>query len=333
MSNTYKFKVATRCMTYNQAPFIEQTLHGFEIQEIPFPVVFIIVDDCSSDGEQDLLRRWAAKNLLMDEKNFAYKKQMPYGEIIHAHHKDKENAAYVFLILNENLVKSGKGFLKTKYISEWNEDAEYNAICEGDDYWIHPRKLVMQVDYLESHSETGLVYTEIDRYLQQENVFEKEFFKTIPVKNTHEDFLLNSWFLSPCTWLYRSELSKLHPLLDRKKCFTGDTLWLLTYSKYSQVHLIDEVTAVYRVLNISASHFADYHRQRQFGRRNLNTRIFFLQDKSLLFRTKFWWNVFMEGRPSFHNQLFRVPEWLSDGLVDFIRILFIKKVAHAFEAK
>ena len=49
------YMVATLCFTYNQAPYIENTLNGFSIQETSFPVVYIIVDDASTDGEQEVI--------------------------------------------------------------------------------------------------------------------------------------------------------------------------------------------------------------------------------------------------------------------------------------
>lgn len=52
MEQDYKYKVVTLCMTYNQASYIEETLHGFTMQETSFPMVFCIVDDASTDGEQ-----------------------------------------------------------------------------------------------------------------------------------------------------------------------------------------------------------------------------------------------------------------------------------------
>ena len=316
--------VATRCMTYNQAPYIEETLQGFLMQETSFPTIYIIVDDCSEDGEQDILRKWTKNNLLLGETGVAYGQSRSYGEVIYARQRNKANSFFVILMLSENLTKKGEGSKKTSYISEWNEDAKYNAICEGDDYWTDSLKLQKQVDYLENHQEVGLVYTDINRLNQEDMSLEKEFFKAMPLKNTHEDFLLNAWFLAPCTWMYRSELSQKLPKLDRRKYFLGDTLWILTYSKYSKIHFMSDVMAVYRVQKTSASHFEVYKKQRLFWRKNINTRMFFLKGKSIPFRLEFWRKVFSSGRPLFITQLRYYPQWIFDGLIDFFKVIFYK---------
>ena len=56
MEQNYKYMVVTKCMTYNQSKFICDTLKGFEMQATTFPVVYCIVDDASTDGEQGLLQ-------------------------------------------------------------------------------------------------------------------------------------------------------------------------------------------------------------------------------------------------------------------------------------
>ena len=323
----YDWMVYVSCMTYNHAPYIVDAMNGFTMQETNFPFVCAIVDDASTDGEQEIIKQYLNEHFDLEDKNVVRQEETDDYVLTFARHKTNLNCYFAVFFLRYNHYSIKKS--KVPYTSQWRDKAKYIAICEGDDYWTYSKKLQMQVDFLEKNLQTGLVYTEIDRYIQKESLFEKDFFKTKPIKNTHDDFLLNSWFLAPCTWLIRSELSKKIPDLDLIKCFKGDTLMLLTYSKYSQVYFVNEVTSVYRVLNTSASHFDDYHKKRLFWRRNVNTRMFFLQDKKLSFRLKFWRKVFKNGRPSFRTQKDKLHEWLCDGFADFFRVLFIKKTAHS----
>ena len=50
-----KFKVCCRCFTFNQAKYITDTMDGFTMQQTSFPFVCTIVDDASTDGEQEVI--------------------------------------------------------------------------------------------------------------------------------------------------------------------------------------------------------------------------------------------------------------------------------------
>lgn len=316
MDNEYKYMVATLCKTYNHAQYIEETLNGFAMQQTSFPCVYIVIDDASTDGEPEVLHDWANNNLEFTETTYQIH---PFGGRYVAQLKSNLLSLFVIILLTEN--HHGKKS-KLPYFGEWYNDAKYHAICEGDDYWINPQKLQTQVEYLNNHKEVGLVYSEINRYLQDEDRMEFGFLKTLPIKNTHVDFVLNSWFLAPCTWLWRVELEKKKPKLDSKNFFLGDTLMLLTFSKYSQLHYMDDKTSVYRVLKTSASHFSDYKKQMVFQNKNINTRIYFAKDQNIAFRMKFWWKVVRESRPP-RKEFFKYGAiWIKNCLGYFIDLLF-----------
>ena len=62
MENTeYKYLVSVRCMTYNHAPYILDALNGFVMQKTTFPYVVQVVDDASTDGEQEVIRKYVAE--------------------------------------------------------------------------------------------------------------------------------------------------------------------------------------------------------------------------------------------------------------------------------
>ena len=64
-----KFKVCVRCMTYNHSAFIEDAMNGFCMQRTNFPFVCIIVDDASTDSEQEVIKNYLQKNFLLEDKN------------------------------------------------------------------------------------------------------------------------------------------------------------------------------------------------------------------------------------------------------------------------
>lgn len=218
MDRVYKFMVATRCFTYNQADYITETLEGFAMQKTTFPCVFIIVDDASKDGEQEVLHDWAENNLVIERGNETAHVKLPYGERYVAFLKDKPNSLFVVLLLYENHFRKKS---KYPYISEWQVNAKYRAICEGDDYWTEPHKLQIQIDYLESHPEIPYSCTRFKTLIQKtgEISLAPNFFFDQPVNQekdvwifSREDAFNKGWTTKTLTSVYRSgfDMGSLH---------------------------------------------------------------------------------------------------------------------------
>lgn len=143
------YKVCVRCFTYNQAGYIEDTMNSFCKQRTNFPFVCCIVDDCSTDGEQDVIYNYML--LYFEEPISDY--QTEYGHVCVAKHKKNENCFFMFLALNKN--RYGQ-YVKYDYISEWRDKAIYEACCEGDDYWLTDDKLQIQYNALENNPDIDM---------------------------------------------------------------------------------------------------------------------------------------------------------------------------------
>lgn len=122
------YKLVVYCQTYNQRCYIEDTLKGFISQKTDFPFCAVVIDDCSTDGQQNVIQEYADKFPGIIIPIF-----LPYN-----HHSKGEN--------------------KDRYMRPWIEASEYLAICEGDDYWTDENKLQKQVDLLDSNKDCTLTY-------------------------------------------------------------------------------------------------------------------------------------------------------------------------------
>lgn len=149
--------VCTRCMTYNQAPFIKDALQGFCSQNVSFPSLYIIVDDASTDGEQAVLKQWAEDNLSFIQEDGAFKKNAVFGFELFSQYKENKNLFFLIILLKENHYGQGKS--RINYFESYCRQAKYQAICDGDDYWCDSYKLKLQVDYMENHPECSACST------------------------------------------------------------------------------------------------------------------------------------------------------------------------------
>lgn len=152
--NYPQFKVCCICWTFNQSKYIIDTLNGFTMQQTSFPFVCCIVDDASTDGEQDVIRKYLEKNFDFSEGSVAFHKETDYAHITYAQHKTNKQCYFAVLYLKENHYSQRKP--KMQYLSEWRNLCEYNAMCEGDDYWITSSKLQEQADILDKYQNISI---------------------------------------------------------------------------------------------------------------------------------------------------------------------------------
>lgn len=129
--------VTIRCLVYNHEPYLRQCLDGFVMQKTNFPFEAIVHDDASTDRSAEIIREYAEK----------------YPDIIKP------------IFETENQYSKRNGSIRR--IMNEHTRGKYVALCEGDDYWIDPYKLQKQVDFLETHPDYGLVYTDVNFYFQK----------------------------------------------------------------------------------------------------------------------------------------------------------------------
>lgn len=202
MEQEYKYMVVTRCFTFNHASYIVDAMNGFTMQETTFPVITLIVDDASTDGEQEVIKQYLA-----DHFQSPYRKEETEDyHLICANHNSNPNCTFVVFFLKYNHYSIKKP--KMPYLSEWLDNAKYQALCEGDDYWIHPKKLQMQFDYMESHPKQDMCAHASKRTRngrKRPNLSPRDKDCIIPI----EDVIMGGGgFVATCSLMYRDRVFK-----------------------------------------------------------------------------------------------------------------------------
>lgn len=255
-----KFKVAARCITFNHAPYILDALHGFVMQETNFPFLTIVIDDASTDGEQEVIEKYMKEEFSIGSNNWAECWENDLSRFIYARHPSNKECYFVVLLLKRNLYKESEK--KKSLYSPWIDLCEYRAECEGDDYWTSPEKLQIQVDFLDSHPEFGLVYT-------QASIFKQDDGQIIGVwgrKVELQDILFADSSIPTLSVCFRKELFS-----EYQKSRSYEPTWVLSdvplwlfFLYNSKVHFIPKVMGTYRVLQESASHSEDFYKRANF---------------------------------------------------------------------
>ena len=273
MDNKYVFMVQVSCMTFNHSTFIVDTMNGFCLQQTSFPFVCTIFDDCSTDGEQEVIKQYVKENFDLDNASVDRNQETDDYVLSFARHKTNHNCFFAVYYLKYNHYSIGKNSRKNDYCKELVEHAPYVALCEGDDYWTDPNKLQKQVDYLESHLECGMVYTQVDLYNQEQGIYRKGW----AAQTDFEDLLLNSNKIITLATCFRRDLFEKYraEIIADKNWKMGDfPLWLYI-SHHSSLKYFDEITGVYRLLPTSASHNPDIKKMRDFLVSTYEVRCFF----------------------------------------------------------
>lgn len=242
--NDFEYTVCARCMTYNQTSCIMQALRGFCIQETNFPVVYTIVDDASSDGEQKLLLKWCKDNLFVNEHGVSYEEELDYGKAIFARHKIHSNLYFYVLLLKQNHYKRGLTRLKQQYLEPFYKKSKYLATCEGDDYWTSAHKLQKQVDFMDSHTDFSMCFHKADvvvesgDYTAQDN----SMYDDLEEREYSGLEIAQRWCIPTASILYRSHIRR--PACD--KFLEGDVPLELQCALEGRIFCMNETMSVYR---------------------------------------------------------------------------------------
>lgn len=215
-------KVAIRCITYNHEPYIRDALEGFVMQKTSFPFVAVVHDDASTDGTADIIREYAEK----------------YPDIIKP------------LYETENQYSKGDGSMsRMMNQAVLDTGAKYVALCEGDDYWTDPLKLQKQVDFLETHPDYSMVFSNAtahwednrypDKQIVQINVsreiFPIEIFKGLRIP-TASVVIHSSVFQSP---IYKG-------CMQLKQIPFGDIQLFIACGHIGRIWYLSELVSFYR---------------------------------------------------------------------------------------
>ena len=209
-------------IAYNHEKFIEKTLTGVLAQKTNFPVRINVYNDCSPDGLDAVIKGVIAQN--------------------------RTNVIINYVNQPVNL-----GMCQNLRMAFKSCTAPYIALCDGDDYWIDEYKLQKQTDFLNSHRDVGLVYTDINIYYEQSGIFKNSVFHSSHVPYTEYKDLIFQRYIAPCSWVYRSDLMDEKMYEEISDSIDITFVMMLLISLKSKIHFLDEVTAVYRALPESAS--------------------------------------------------------------------------------
>ncbi len=168
------YLLSIHCMTFNQAKYITDAMNGFCMQKTTFPFVALIVDDNSTDGEQDVIKSYLDDNFDMAS---AQRKETEDAFFIEANHKENKSCHFVVVLLKQNMYRNKPK--KLSLISQWENSVKYRAVCEGDDYWTDPLKLQKQVDFLEEHLDYSLCCHRYKVYNQNEGTWDDDYVKKL----------------------------------------------------------------------------------------------------------------------------------------------------------
>lgn len=262
-------------ITFNQAPYIKDTMDGFCMQKTNFPFVCYIIDDASTDGEPEVIKAYLEANFQMDKAEFY---ELELANVIVAQHKTNTNCTFAVYLLKRNLWKEPD--LKYSHRKPWTDRCKYIALCEGDDYWTDPLKLQKQVDLLEADETLMACCTNCSVVDMKNNMLEDK--RIYPVVNDNvqghyslRDFFDQSHQYPTLSVVYRNT----HKKEVAEKCkimrnpYMGDwTLWIALLC-FGDMYYLDEVTCAYRINPTSLTHDQSKMNQRRLGQAKDNFRL------------------------------------------------------------
>ena len=244
------FKVAVKCFTYNHASFIKDALDGFCIQETDFPYVCIIIDDASTDGEQEVIGQYLSEHFSLEDEVTGKEETEDYL-LTFARHKTNLNCFFAVLFLKYNHYNKKS---KAPYYQQWTNHVPYLALCEGDDYWTDPSKLQKQVDFLEKHQDYVICSHDFINFIEERKAFASRSsyaaIKRVQGERKYLEYSLDNyferWWTHPLTCVYRNG-SYLDRIPSQQYKNYRDDVYFYYVLKEGKGALLYDIMGVYRI--------------------------------------------------------------------------------------
>lgn len=239
MVNDESIMFSVEVLTYNQKDYIAQTLQSILAQKHNYKYEILVSDDCSTDGTQEIIKEYAKK----------------YPDIIKPVYNEK------------NL-----GAMANYYATVARAKGKYLMGCGGDDYWL-PGKVERQIEFMENNEGFSICYSkafyDFNGTVSELTLGENPRYQ--------KDFINNNYIpaLTSCIRMafFYKYISIIKP--QSRNWFMEDYPLNIYAAFNSYVYCIDEVLAVYRVLNDSVSHSQSLNKAFYFSKNVYDIRLFF----------------------------------------------------------
>ena len=238
MNNNWK--VCIRSCTYNHSLFIKDTLDGFVCQQTDFPYVAIIIDDASTDGEQQVLMNYLSDHFEKCELSDEYDREDDEAVIHFARHKENKNCHFAIVLLKYN--HYAQRLSKQHIFDIWQKDSEYVALCEGDDYWIDSNKLQQQVNFLETNLAYSMCFHNAEFNYETESRLRQI---VVEDRDYTAAEVFNAWIVPTASILAINAVFQ-NPIED-KRVINGDIWYVLSATSLGRIRGMSNYMSVYRI--------------------------------------------------------------------------------------
>jgi len=220
MSKQNKILISVIIPSYNRAYTVGETIESIMAQEglgTEFDMEIVVGDDCSTDNARVVLEQYRQK----------------YPD-------------YIRLFLREQNVGLGANWAMCVKDCQ----GKYICNCDNDDYWHNTKKLLLQLEYMESHPDCNVLLTNHRTHNRSTGeIIEK---KAVIEGQTLQDALFGLGKLDICnaTIMYRAEYLKSHVDLDeyiRRRFFLQDWNTWVILAATTQFDILPISTATFGI--------------------------------------------------------------------------------------
>lgn len=203
--------VSIAIITYNQKEYLRECLESCLAQDYPnFEIV--VADDCSTDGTQQMLKEYSAKN------------------------PDK------FVL---KLAEKNQGITPNSNVAHFACSGKYIAWMGGDDLML-PGKLSKQVAFMEANPDCTICYHNLEIFDDKTNKVIGYFNVNKKINGDVRDSIKYSTFNGACSNLVRADKTPKHGFVNTVPVASDWLYWVETLANGGTINYIDEIYGKYR---------------------------------------------------------------------------------------